>query len=97
MKAHSIDLRERVLAALERGMARASVAETFQVSEGSIKRYVVRLAALQRLVPNRMQPRAHKLQLIPMQRWPSTLRSGMPRTLPTLAVGLSDALFAPVV
>jgi transposase len=40
MKAYSVDLRERVLAALERGMARASVVETFQVSEGSIKRWL---------------------------------------------------------
>ncbi len=40
MKAYSVDLRERVLAAIDRGMSRASVVETFQVSEGSIKRWL---------------------------------------------------------
>ena len=40
MKAYSVDLRERALAALDRGMSRASVVETFQVSEGSIKRWL---------------------------------------------------------
>ena len=40
MKAYSVDLRERVLAALDRGMSRAGVVEAFQVSEGSIKRWL---------------------------------------------------------
>jgi transposase len=40
MKAYSVDLRQRVLAALERGMARSEAITTFQVSEGSIKRWL---------------------------------------------------------
>jgi transposase len=40
MKAYSVDLRERVLAALERGTSRAGVVEAFQVSEGSITRWL---------------------------------------------------------
>lgn len=36
---YSTDLRHRVLAALDRGMARAEVVVTFQVSLGSIKRW----------------------------------------------------------
>ena len=41
MKAYSVDLRQRVLDALERGMPRTEVIRTFEVSEGSIKRWLV--------------------------------------------------------
>jgi transposase len=40
MKAYSIDLRERVLAALDRGTPRAEVVTTFQVSLASLKRWL---------------------------------------------------------
>ena len=40
MKAYSVDLRERVVAALERGLSRAAVIELFNVSDGSIKRWL---------------------------------------------------------
>ena len=40
MKAYSLDLRTRVLAAIDGGMSRADVARTFQVSLGSIKRWL---------------------------------------------------------
>jgi len=39
MKAYSVDLRQRVLDALERGMLRKEAVTTFQVSESSIKRW----------------------------------------------------------
>lgn len=39
MKAYSVDLRERVVQAIERGMARSEAVTTFAVSEGSIKRW----------------------------------------------------------
>ena len=39
MKPYSVDLRERVLAALDRGMPRAEVVTTFQVSLASLKRW----------------------------------------------------------
>ncbi len=39
MKAYSVDLRERVLAALDRGMSRAEVVTTFAVSLASLKRW----------------------------------------------------------
>ena len=41
MKAYSVDLRERVLAALDRGMPRSQVVTTFQVSLASLKRWLV--------------------------------------------------------
>ncbi len=40
MRAYSIDLRERVLAALDRGMSRAEAMTTFVVSLSTIKRWV---------------------------------------------------------
>ena len=40
MKAYSVDLRERVLDALANGMSRAEVCRLFQVSEGSLKRWL---------------------------------------------------------
>jgi transposase len=40
MKAYSLDLRTRVLAAIEGGMSRADAVHTFQVSLGSIKRWL---------------------------------------------------------
>lgn len=39
MKAYSVDLRERVLAALDRGMSRAAVVTTFAISLASLKRW----------------------------------------------------------
>lgn len=39
MKPYSVDLRERVLAALERGMPRSEAVITFQVSLASLKRW----------------------------------------------------------
>src|SRR5262245_45797920 len=40
MKPYSVDLRERVLAALDRGMSRLQAVTTFQVSLASIKRWL---------------------------------------------------------
>lgn len=39
MSAYSVDLRERVLAALDRGMPRSEVVSTFQISLSSLKRW----------------------------------------------------------
>lgn len=40
MKAYSLDLRTRVLAAIDGGMSRADAVRTFQISLGSIKRWL---------------------------------------------------------
>src|SRR4029079_3248091 len=40
MKAYSLDLRTRVLAAIDGGLSRANAVRTFQVSLGSIKRWL---------------------------------------------------------
>ena len=39
MKAYSVDLRERVLSALDRGMPRSEVVSTFHVSLATLKRW----------------------------------------------------------
>lgn len=51
MRAYSLDLRERVLAALDRGMSRAEAVTTFAVSHATIKRWVVRRRSGLSLVP----------------------------------------------
>ena len=48
---YSVDLRVRVLAAVDRGMPRREVGTTFQVSEGSIKRWLARRRQGQDLTP----------------------------------------------
>ena len=42
MKADSLDLREKVVAAIDRGMPRATAAATFDVSRSTIKRWLRR-------------------------------------------------------
>ncbi len=42
MRPYSIDLRERIVAAVERGMARRDVVATFGVSLGTVKRLLAR-------------------------------------------------------
>ncbi len=48
---YSRDLRQRVLDAVARGMARRTVVETFQVSHGSIKRWLKRREETGTVVP----------------------------------------------
>jgi|SRR5215204_4219781 len=40
MKAYSVDLREKIIAAVRRGMSKAQAARTFGVGATSVKRYV---------------------------------------------------------
>ena len=40
MKPYSVDLRERVVAALDRGLSRSELVTTFQVSLASLKRWI---------------------------------------------------------
>jgi transposase len=51
MKPYSVDLRERVLAALDRGMSRQEVVTLFQVSLASIKRWLVARRDTDNLAP----------------------------------------------
>jgi len=51
MKAYSTDLRERVLAAYDGGMLRSTIIRLFQVSQGSITRWVQRRLTTGTLAP----------------------------------------------
>ncbi len=51
MRAYSLDLRERILIALEQGMPRREVVTTFGVSLGTIKRLIARRRVAQDLTP----------------------------------------------
>ena len=61
MRAYSLDLRQRVLAALARGMSRAEAATTFAVSHSTIKRWVARERTGMSLVPGRSPGRSRSL------------------------------------
>jgi transposase len=61
MRAYSLDLRERVLAALDRGMSRAVAVSTFAVSLASIKRWLARRRAGQSLAPRHPPGRTHTI------------------------------------
>jgi len=70
MKAYSLDLRTRVLAAIDGGMSRAEAVRTFQISLGSIKRWLHLRQSSGALVP---RPRMGKTATITAAQFP-TLR-----------------------
>ena len=61
MKAYSIDLRERVVAAVDRGLPRAVVAETFGVSPATVKRWLRRRRQAGSLAPRPIPGRPARL------------------------------------
>ncbi len=61
MKAYSVDLRERIMAAVDAGMPRAEAARTFRVSVATIKRYRQRRRATGGLTPGRSPGRTPEI------------------------------------
>ncbi len=61
MKAYSLDLRERIVAAVGRGMSRAQAARTFGVGATSVKRYVSLAEQGRSLEPGKAPGRESKL------------------------------------
>lgn len=60
MQAYSLDLRERVVYAVQAGQSQAAVARTFRVSRSTVKRYLAQQRRTGSLVPTRQarqQPR----------------------------------------
>jgi transposase len=51
MRAHSQDLRQRVLQAVDEGMSRAEIIERFQVSRATIKRYLKQRREMGNVLP----------------------------------------------
>jgi transposase len=61
MKAYSVDLREKIVAAVGRGISKAHTARTFGVSATSVKRYVKLVEQGKPLSPGKASGRQGKL------------------------------------
>jgi len=61
MKAYSVDLRERVVAAVDAGTARPAIARLFQVSAATIKRYLKQRRETGHLEPGRSPGRTPEI------------------------------------
>src|SRR3712207_901136 len=61
MKAYSVDLREKIVAAVRRGMPKALVAPTFGVGDTSVKRYVKLAEEGKPLTPGKAPGKQSKL------------------------------------
>ncbi len=61
MSGYSIDLRRRIVSAVEGGMSKAQAARTFSVSLSSVKRYVEKVDRGESLVPKKRPGSAPKL------------------------------------
>jgi transposase len=81
MRAYSLDLRQRVLAALDRGMSRAEAVTTFAVSLSTIKRWVARHRAGLSLAPGRSPGRSLALGDAELQSLQTRLEAAPDATL----------------
>ena len=61
MKAYSVDLREKIIAAVRHGMSKAQAAHTFGVGATSVKRYVKLAKEGKPLSPGKASARKDKL------------------------------------
>jgi transposase len=61
MSGYSVDLRRRIVSAVEEGMSKAQAARTFSVSLSSVKRYVEKAGSGESLVPKKRPGSAPKL------------------------------------
>ena len=81
MKAYSTDLREKVVAAVARGVPRATVAETFGISPATVKRWL-------------RQHRTGSLAPRPIPGRPATLGVALDAALPAQVQAAPDATIA---
>jgi transposase len=82
MKAYSVDLREKIVAAVRRGMSKAQVARTFGVGATSVKRYVKLAEEGKSLIPRKAPGKKSKLGESGMRLLEEDLRAG-----PTVTYG----------
>jgi transposase len=82
MKAYSEDLRIRVLAALDGEMSAAQVAQTFQISVSSIRRWRAQQTALGHLRPKRPSGRPRRIGKSAETRLRAQLTAAPDATLP---------------
>ncbi len=82
MKAYSLDLRQKIVAAVGRGMSKAQAARTFGVGATSVKRYVKLAEAGKPLSPGKAPGRKGKLDGSAMKLLEEDLRA-RPAVSPT--------------
>jgi transposase len=70
MKAYSLDLRERIVQAVESGMSQSEAAAVFRVGERTVKRYLHQWRTTGALVP---RPRPGKRPTIRPEQYPAVL------------------------
>ncbi len=75
MKAYSVDLREKIVAAVRRGMSKAQAARTFGVGATSVKRYVKLAEEGKPLIPGKAPGKKGKLDENGMKLLEEDLRS----------------------
>jgi transposase len=61
MSGYSVDLRQRIVSAVEEGISKAQAARTFSVSLSSVKRYVEKAGRRESLAPKKRPGSAPKL------------------------------------
>ena len=74
MKAYSVDLREKIVAAVRHAMSKAQAARTFGVGATSVKRYVKLAEEGKSLKPSKAPPKKSKLEGSGMQLLQEDLR-----------------------
>ncbi len=75
MKAYSVDLREKIVAAVGRGMSKAQAARTFGVGATSVKRYVKLQEEGKSLTPGKAPGKKSKLDASAMKLLEEDLRA----------------------
>jgi transposase len=75
MKAYSVDLREKIVAAVRRGMSKAQAARTFGVGATSVKRYVKLQEEGKPLTPGKAPGKKSKLDASAMRLLEEDLRA----------------------
>jgi transposase len=72
MNDYSIDLRRKIVSAVERGISKTQVARTFDVSLSSVKRYANKAGRGESLVPKKSPGPAPKLDEKAISYWKTT-------------------------
>lgn len=81
MKAYSVDLRTRVLAALDAGMPRDTAITTFQVSRSTIKRWLGRRQRTGDLTPGQSSGRPKRVTAVGLEQLQTRLQDAPDATL----------------
>ena len=89
MKAYAVDVRTRVLAALDRGMSRDAAIATFQVSRSTIKRWLGRRTRTGDLTPGQSPGRPKRVTAVGLEQLQTRLQDA-PDGAPGLVARAAD-------